>query len=152
MSLAIGTPAPAFALRSQHFEKISLEDLAGTRSMIVFMPYAFTGTCQGELCEIRDNHDRFNASDIRVVAITCNTTNSNAVWAYQEGFQFDILSDFWPHGKVASAYDSFDETYGYAKRTTYILDEENVIADVVASDTLGVPREFTEYETALKLG
>ncbi|MCI0424655.1 MAG: redoxin domain-containing protein [Actinobacteria bacterium] len=149
MSLEVGTSAPDFTLRNQRREKISLEDLKGERSVIVFIPYAFTSTCQGELCEIRDNLHRFNDAGVRVVAITCNTLHSNGVWAEQQGYTFDILSDFWPHGAVARAFDSFDETFGYAKRTTYFLDDQAVITDVVKSDELGVARPFGEYERIL---
>ncbi|HEX9762766.1 MAG TPA: redoxin domain-containing protein, partial [Acidimicrobiia bacterium] len=129
--------------------KVALDDLKGAKSVIVFIPYAFTNTCQGELCEIRDNLHRFNNSNVRVVTITCNTLHSNGMWAEQQGFSFDILSDFWPHGQTATAYDSFDDRFGYAKRTTYFLDEEGVITAVVKSDELGVARSFEEYEAAL---
>ncbi|MCI0543373.1 MAG: redoxin domain-containing protein [Actinobacteria bacterium] len=149
MSLEVGTSAPDFTLRNQRREKISLEDLKGERSVIVFIPYAFTSTCQGELCEIRDNLHRFNDAGVRVVAITCNTLHSNGVWAEQQGYTFDILSDFWPHGAVSRAFDTFDETFGYAKRTTYFLDDQAVITDVVKSDELGVARPFGEYERIL---
>lgn len=149
MSLPVSTPAPELSLRNQHRQVVSLDDLKGSKSMIVFIPYAFTSTCEGELCEIRDNLDRFNESHIRVVAVTCNTHHSNRVWAEQQGFTFDILSDFWPHGETARAYDSFNDAFGYAERTTYFLDEEGVITGVVASDQLGEARPFAEYETLL---
>lgn len=149
MSLPIGTHAPGFSLRNQHRQVVSLDDLKGAKSMIVFIPFAFTSTCQGELCEIQDNLHRFDESDVRVVAITCNTHHSNRVWVEQHGFTFDILSDFWPHGETARAYDSFNETFGYAERTTYFLDNNGVVTGVVASDQLGEARPFTEYETLL---
>lgn len=149
MSLVVGTPAPDFALRNQHRELVSLEDLKGSKATIVFIPFAFTKTCQGELCEIRDNLHRFDDSGVRVMAITCNTFHSNAAWAEQQGYTFDILSDFWPHGETARAYESFNETYGFAERTTYFLDEEGVITGVFASDGIGTARPFAEYEAAL---
>jgi peroxiredoxin (alkyl hydroperoxide reductase subunit C) len=149
MALEAGTPAPPFALRNQRREKVTSDDLKGSKTVLVFIPFAFTSTCQGELCEIRDNLHRFNQSATRVVAITCNTLHSNAAWAEQQGFTFDILSDFWPHGETARAYDSFDENFGYAKRTTYFIDEEGVITSVIKSDELGVPRAFEEYERVL---
>jgi len=149
VSLEVGTTAPEFALRSQRREVVSLHDLRGSKAAIVFIPYAFTQTCQGELCEIRDNLHRFNDSGVRVVAITCNTLHANAAWSEQQGFTFDILSDFWPHGETARAYDSFDDKYGYATRTTYFLDEEGLITGVTASEELGVARPFAAYEAML---
>ena len=152
MGLEVGSKAPPFSLRNQRFEKISLDDFRGSRAAIVFIPFAFTRVCQGELCEIRDSIDLFRDAQVRVVSITCNTPHSNGVWAEQQGFEFDILSDFWPHGEVARSYDAFDEQYGYAKRTTYFLDETGLVTSVVASDELGEARSFEEYESALRRG
>jgi peroxiredoxin len=73
------------------------------------------------------------------------------VWAEQQGFAFPILSDFWPHGKVAASYGCFNETFGYAERSTFFLDSEGVITEIVASDRLDVPRDFDEYSKALGL-
>jgi peroxiredoxin len=149
VTLIVGQTAPDFSLRNQHRDKVGLESLRGTKSTIVFIPFAFTRTCEGELCEIRDNSDLFANSDTKVVAITCNTLHANRVWADQQGFEFDILSDFWPHGEVARDYEAFDENYGYAMRTTYVLDSNLVVTAVITSDELGVARQFFEYEDAL---
>lgn len=148
MALTPGTPAPAFALKNQNREVVSNDDLAGKPWVAVFIPFAFTGVCEGELCQIRDNFDAFG--DTRVVAITCNTLHANGAWAAQQGFQFDILSDFWPHGEVCRAYDTFDEGYGAAKRSTYFVDESGIITGVVASDEVSKPRPFDEYLALLQ--
>ena len=149
MTLQVGTKAPHFELRNQHRAMVSKDDLLGRKSTVVFIPFAFTKTCEGELCEIRDNLHLFDEAGSRVVVITCDTTASNARWAADNGFEFDILSDFWPHGEVARAFDTFNESYGYANRTTYFLDENGTITEVVASGELGVARPFRAYETAL---
>jgi peroxiredoxin (alkyl hydroperoxide reductase subunit C) len=149
MPLEIGTPAPDFTLLNQSREPVSLDDLKGARSVIVFIPFAFTSTCESELCQIRDEYPLFSGAGARVVAITCNTLHANRVWADQQGFQFDILSDWWPHGFVSMAYDTFNEGYGYPERTTYFLDEEGVITEVTKSENLGEARSFDEYRAAL---
>jgi peroxiredoxin len=149
LPLEIGTPAPDFTLLNQNREPVSLDDLKGARSVIVFIPFAFTGTCESELCQIRDEYSLFNDSDTRVVAITCNTLHANRVWSDQQGFQYDILSDFWPHGAVARKYDTFNEGYGYAERTTYFLDEEGTITGLTRSENLGEARDFDDYRAAL---
>lgn len=119
--------------------------------MLVFMPFAFTRTCGSEMCSLRDNLDFLQSKGAKVVVITCDTHNSNRVWAEQQGFTFPILSDFWPHGNVAAAYDSFNEQYGYATRTTYLVDARGVITEVIASEDLRTPRDPAAYEAALGL-
>ena len=110
--------------------------------MIVFMPYPHTRTCESEACEIRDNWAAFEGIDANVVMITTHAVATNRDWGEDNDYPFPILSDYWPHGEVSRAYDTFDETFGYAKRTTYILDSEGVIKDVIASDVLGEARPF----------
>ncbi len=60
-----------------------------------------------------------------------------------------MLSDFWPHGEVATAFGTFDETLGAATRSTYVLDDEGVVRAIVATDSLGTPREYDAYVEAL---
>lgn len=152
MPLEIGTPAPDFTLLNQDREPVSLEDLKGSKSVIVFIPFAFTETCEGELCQIRDESSLFEEAEARVVAITCNTLHANKVWSAQQGFQFDILSDWWPHGATARKYETFNEGYGYPERTTYFLDEDGIITGVSHSDSIGRARPFDEYLAALRPG
>lgn len=151
MTLEVGTRAPDFTLLNQGRRPVSLRDLEGSKSVIVFIPFAFTRTCEGELCQIRDEYALFGEAEAKVVAITCNTLHANRVWAEQQGFQFDILSDFWPHGATAREYDSFNDDRGYAERTTYFLDADGVITDVSRSEELGVARDFDDYRRALNI-
>lgn len=149
MTLAIGTPAPAFTLLNQNRDPVSTDDLNGSKSVIVFIPFAFTRTCEGELCQIRDEYTLFQEAGARIVVITCNALHANRVWAEQQGFEFDILSDWWPHGEVSRAYETFNETYGYSERTTYFLDDDGVITDLIRSDELREARDFGSYRAAL---
>ena len=148
MTLDVGTKAPDFTLLNQNREPVSLDDLRGTKAALVFIPFAFTRTCESELCQIRDEYSVFVDAEARVVAITCNTLHANRVWSEQQGFQFDILSDFWPHGAVSRLYDTFNEGFGYAERTTYFLDPSGVITGVTHSENLGEARDFDAYRTA----
>lgn len=149
MPLEIGSNAPEFTLLNQHREPLSLDDLKGSKSVIVFIPFAFTRTCESELCQIRDEYSLFREAGARVVVITCNTLHANRIWAEQQGFDFDILSDWWPHGEVSRRYETFNETYGFSERTTYFLDEDGVISDITRSDQLGEARDFDDYRMAL---
>ena len=46
----------------------------------------------------------------------------------QEGFDFPLLSDFWPHGATAQAYGVFNEKAGMALRGTFLVDAEGKVA------------------------
>ena len=147
--MMIGSAAPDFTLFNHHREPVSLADLAGKKSLVVFIPFPFTGTCEGELCLIRDRLAELNDLDANVVVVTCDTLPSNAKWAEENGFEFPILSDYWPHGEVTRAYGTFNDKLGVANRSTFVLDEQGIVREIVSTDSLGTPREFEAYVEAL---
>lgn len=149
MSLAIGTAAPDFSLFDQTKNPVSLEDLKGHKALIVFIPFPFTGHCDNEGCQLRDGLTDLADLDARVAVITTHAVPTNAKWATDNDFEFPVLADYWPHGEVAQAYEAFNDITGSANRVTYVLDTEGVIRDVIATDSLGTPREYELYGEAL---
>jgi peroxiredoxin len=101
---ATGDTAPDFTLKDQNADDVTLSSLRGQPVVIVFYPFTFTGVCEGELCEIRDDPGAFERAGAQVLAISCDTRHAQRMWAEQQGFTFPVLSDFWPHGAVAQSY------------------------------------------------
>lgn len=149
MAASVGSPAPDFTLPDTAGEPVSLADLKGRKALVVFMPFPFTGNCDGEACALRDGLADLNDLDASVVVITCTPRFSNAEWAKQNGFEFPVLSDYWPHGAVATAYGAFNDEVGAANRATYVLDADGVVREIIATDSLGITREYDEYLAAL---
>ena len=136
MSLSIGDAAPDFTLKDQDGNDVSLSDLKGKKTLIVFIPFPFTGLCEGELCNIRDSLHLLDRFDANVISITCDTRPANKAWADSQEFGFRILSDFWPHGATAQAFGCFNEKTGSAWRATYVLDADGIVRDIIATDSL----------------
>lgn len=128
---------------------MSLDDLKGSKSVIVFIPFAFTRTCESELCQIRDEYSMFDEADAQVVAITCNTLHANKVWSDQQGFQFDTMGPPVGENEGLVLARHRNEGYGYPERTTYFLDDDAVITQVTRSDRLGEARDFEVYRGVL---
>jgi len=149
MSVEIGAPAPTFSLRDPDKEIVSLGDFEGRKTLVVFIPFPFTGNCETELCTLRDHLADLNDLGANVVAITCDTPFANGAWSRLNGFGFPVLSDFWPHGDVCRAYGVFNEATGSANRSTFVLDAGGVVREIIATDSLGVIREYDAYVEAL---
>lgn len=150
MAVAPGQPAPEFTLKDQAGNDVSLSDYKGKQPVVlVFYPFTFTGVCQGELCEIRDDPSTFDSAGAAVLAISCDTRHAQAQWAEQQGFTFPVLSDFWPHGEVAKAYGVFNEQLGCANRASFVIDKDGIVRATFASANLATPRAREEYEAAL---
>ncbi len=149
MTLAVGTPAPDFTLVDQNKDEVSLDSLKGSKALVVFIPFPFTGHCDNEACQLRDGLGELSELDAKVVVITTHAVPTNAKWAEENGFTFPVLADYWPHGTVTQAYDAFNDATGSANRVTYVLDADGVIREVIATDSLGTPREYELYGEAL---
>ncbi len=148
MALEVGTVAPDFTLRNQFGEDVSLSDFRGKKVVVMFYPFAFTGICTGELCEIRDRQMDFDNDDTVTLSISCDSTATLKAFAEVEGLTHRLLSDFWPHGEVSRAYGAFWEETGFATRATYVLDRDGVIRWSVVNGP-GEARSSDDYAEAL---
>ncbi len=148
-AVEVGSPAPDFTLKNQHGQDVTLSQLRGRNVVVLFYPFAFSGICTGELCEIRDNLSAFNDADAEVLAISCDPMFSLRAWSDQDGYTFSLLSDFWPHGEVARAYGIFQEGPGAAARGTYVIDREGIVRWKIENG-LGDARELNGYLQALQ--
>ena len=128
MSLSVGDRAPEFSLPDQDKQVVSLADLRGTPVLLVFYPFAFSGICTGELCQLRDELAAYTDAGVRVLAISTDPVFSLKAFKAQENLEFPLLSDFWPHGEVAKAYGVFNEKAGMAVRGTFLVDAEGTVA------------------------
>lgn len=150
MPAEIGQHAPNFTLKDQNGNDVSLHDYRGQKAVaLVFYPFTFTGVCEGELCRLRDDYSEFEQAGVQVLAVSCDSRHAQRVWAEQQGYNFPVLSDFWPHGAVAKAYGVFNEDLGCAIRATFLIDRDGVIADEFRTDSLGEARAASRYTEAL---
>ncbi|NGN94022.1 peroxiredoxin [Nocardioides sp. KC13] len=126
--LEIGGPAPDFTLRDQFGADVTLSDFHGKKAVaIFFFPFAFSGVCTGEMSGLRDRLDEFVTFDTEVLAISCDPVYAIRQFADTDRLNFPVLSDFWPHGDVAKAYDVFNERTGAPLRSSYIVDKSGVV-------------------------
>jgi peroxiredoxin len=150
MTIEIGHEAPDFELKDQNGDAVKLSSFRDDKAVaLVFYPFTFTGVCEGELCALRDDFSEFESQGVQVLAVSCDSRHAQRVWAEQNGYQFPVLSDFWPHGAVAKSYGVFNEALGCANRATFVIDKDGKVVDTFASPDLGTPREQSSYKAAL---
>jgi peroxiredoxin len=127
MPLEVGTQAPDFTLKDYNNEQVTLSSFRGKPVLIVFYPLAFSGICQSELCQLRDDFAPFTDAGVQVLGISVDSPYALKSWAQQQGYDFPLLSDRWPTGEVAKAYGVFNEVAGIANRGTFLVDAEGII-------------------------
>ncbi|PZS15656.1 MAG: peroxiredoxin [Pseudonocardiales bacterium] len=126
--IAVGDEAPDFTLRDQNNEEVTLSSFRGSRAaLVVFYPLAFTGICTGELREVRDDLPSYQNDDVQVMTVSVDSPYAHKVFSEREGYDFPLLSDFWPHGAVARTYGVFNEVTGFANRGTFLVDKSGIV-------------------------
>ena len=148
MSLSVGDAAPQFSLPDQDKQVVSLDELRGTPVLLVFYPFAFSGICTGELCQLRDELAAYTDAGVKVLAISTDPVFSLKAFKEKEGFDFPLLSDFWPHGTAARAYGVFNEKAGMALRATFLVDGEGGVRFAQVNPP-GDVREQSEWKAAV---
>ncbi|MGZ6827806.1 MAG: peroxiredoxin [Mycobacteriales bacterium] len=145
----VGDEAPDFELQDQDRNSVRLSSFRGSKNVVVvFYPLAFTGVCQGELCAIRDEIADFSNDDVQTLAISVDSGPVHAKWAAEQGYDFPLLADFWPHGAVARDYGVFNEDIGLAVRGTFIVDKQGKVAYKVVN-AIPDARDQDEYKKVL---
>lgn len=120
----IGVEAPDFTLKDQNNQEVTLSSFRGDKNvLLVFYPYAFSGICTGELCQLRDELPTYENAGVQVLGVSVDHVFSLKAWSNQEGYKFPLLSDFWPHGDVARRYGVFNADRGMALRGTFLVDK-----------------------------
>ena len=128
MAPEVGTQAPDFTLSDQNKQSVTLSSLRGEKAaLVVFYPFAFSGVCTGELNEIRDDLATFQNDDVQILPVSVDHPFTLKAWADDRGYGFPLLSDFWPHGKVAQDYGVFNADAGFALRGTFLVDKTGTV-------------------------
>jgi peroxiredoxin len=151
MVIEVGATAPDFELKDNHGRTVRLSDFRGADGrnvLLVFYPFAFTGVCTGELRALADELPSFVNDTTQLLAVSNDSIHTLRVFGEQEGLEFPLLSDFWPHGEASRAYGVFDEDKGCAVRGTYLIDTEGVVRWSVVN-ALPDARDTARYVEAL---
>jgi peroxiredoxin len=148
-ALRVGDTAPDFDLRDQHGQPFKLSAMRGQRRVVVvFYPWAFSSVCSTELDDIRDAWPMFSSHEVEVVGLSCDPTYALRAFSDTHNIEFPLLSDFWPHGAVSSAYGVFDPDLGCARRSTFIIDRDGAVAWQV-HNAMPDARNLHEYAEVL---
>ena len=144
MAIEVGQAAPDFTLVNENNEKVTLSEMKGTPVVLVFFPFAFSGNCTNEMCEIRDNYDSWMEKGAKVYAISRDSRFALGAFKEKEGFKHSTLADM--KGEVATKYGVWNETVGCAERATFVIGKDGKVAYAIHN---GIPnvRDHSEVES-----
>lgn len=144
MTLEVGAKAPEIKYITVDGDEESTLT-SGKETWVIFIPFAFTGVCESELCDMRDNPNNYITDTRDAIIVSCDSSPAQKAWAESIGFKGSLVSDFNPHGKIAQSYDNFNDHLGCANRVSFLVGTDGKIAKVNAASELGKSRDLAQY-------
>ena len=124
-TINIGNKALDFTLYDHNEKPFKLSDFKGKKVLLSFHPLAWTPVCAKQMLTLEKNKKKFDETNTISVGISVDPTPSKKAWAKELSIKNTrLLSDFWPHGKVAQQYDIFRVEDGISERANIIIDED----------------------------
>jgi peroxiredoxin len=153
-TLKVGDTAPDFTLPyatrdSVARDSVTLSAIEGKRNVVLaFYPADWSGGCTKEVCTIRDNFSQLGGANADVIGLSGDYVFSHFEWAKHHNLPFRLASDH--NHAVAKKYGSYNEQYGFNRRTVFVVDKAGKIAYI---DMAYSPRDsvsFNKLQVALK--
>jgi peroxiredoxin len=116
-----GAAAPDFALSDQDGETVSLQDLEGQYSVLVFYPLDFSPICTDQLSVYQEVLPELEARGVKLYGISVDSAFAHKAFQNQLGVSIPLLSDFQPRGEVAKAYGAYIDERGHNQRALVLI-------------------------------
>jgi peroxiredoxin Q/BCP len=135
MNLQPGDAAPNFTALNQRGESVSLSDFRGKKVVIYFYPKDDTPGCTAQACNLRDNYSDLQQAGYEVIGVSGDGVKSHDKFANKYELPFTLVAD--EDKAINEAYGVWKEksmygrTYMGTARTTFVIDEEGIITDVI---------------------
>ncbi|MBC8199037.1 MAG: peroxiredoxin [Desulfobacterales bacterium] len=141
LKVKIGDRAPDFSLPAVSGGKIFLSRYLGKKNVVIsFVPAAWTPVCSDQWPGYNIVKGLFNKNDAILLGITVDNIPTLFAWTNQMGdLWFPVLSDFWPHGRVADTYGVL-RSDGVTERALFIIDKKGIIRYIDVHDINKRPR------------
>jgi peroxiredoxin len=135
LKVKVGDPAPDFTLASVSGEKVTLSQYRGKKNVVLsFVPAAWTPVCSDQWPGYNIVKDLFDRNDATLLGITVDNIPTLYAWTNQMGkLWFPVLSDFYPHGRVAATYGVL-RSDGTSERALFVIDKKGVIRYIDVHD------------------
>ena len=134
-ALKVGDSAPDFALKNADGQlvRLSEEIRKNAYTIVAFFPAAFSPVCTNEMNVFEEALDEFRNLSAGIIAISADNAYSLREFVDRNGLEFPVVSDFYPHGKIASAFGVLGEE-GMADRALFIVDQDRRVRYSYVSD------------------
>jgi peroxiredoxin len=129
--IKVGENFGDFSLKNQKNISINTAELKDKKVLLSFHPLAWTNICALQMQSLEENYETFNKLNTVALGLSVDSVPCKKAWADSLGIEkLDLLSDFWPHGRIASRLGIFINEFGFSERANIILDEQRKVVFV----------------------
>ena len=126
-TLAPGTVAPDFTLRSTPDQSVSLSEFRGQPVVLVFYPEDWSPVCSDQLGLYQELLPEFQRLGAELVGISVDGIWSHLAFAKDRNLHFPLLADFEPKGEVSRRYQVYRSSDGTSERALYVIDSDGIV-------------------------
>jgi glutaredoxin-dependent peroxiredoxin len=148
----LGQKVPEFSLPDADKKTRSLSEFTRQGTVLLaFFPFAFSGTCDKEMCTFRDGFGTLQGAGSQLVGVSVDSSYSLKAFAQTYNLQFPLLSDF--NKKVTKLYGVLQDPWvglgykGVAKRAVMVVDNRGILRYRWVTD---VPSDEPPYGEVVK--
>lgn len=134
-TLQAGDKAPNFSAQDQDGNTHELQNYKGKKLVLFFYPKASTPGCTAEACNLRDNFSELQKQGYALLGVSADSAKRQQNFKNKYDLPFPLLAD--ESKEVLKAYGvwglkkNFGREYEGIFRTTFIIDEEGIIKEVI---------------------
>jgi peroxiredoxin len=122
-----GAPAPDFTLPDQNGKQVSLGDLRGQTSVLVFYPLDFSPVCTDQLNVYQEVLPELEAAGAKLYGISVDSAFCHKAFRRHLGIDIPLLADFEPKGEVGRKYGVYLEDRGHNARALVMIGPDAVV-------------------------
>ncbi len=133
--LKIGDKVTNFVGVDQNGKELKLSDYDRKKLIIFFYPKASTPGCTAEVCSLRDGYELLKEKGYKLLGISADSINKQAKFALRNNLPFPLIAD--EDKKIIQLFGVWDKknfmgkTFDGILRTTFILDENQVVTHII---------------------
>lgn len=148
----VGKKAPAFKLKDQNNNTVSLSDFTGKNVILYFYPKDNTSGCTAEACNFRDDFPKFDNLNAVILGVSPDSVESHKKFAEKYNLKFSLLSD--EKKSVLEKYEVWKEKSMYGRkymgveRSTFVIGSDGKIKKIIRK--VKVPDHNKELLESLK--
>jgi peroxiredoxin len=123
-----GSPSPDFTLRDQDGSDVTLADLKGQRTLLVFYPLDFSPVCSDQLSIYQELIDDFESKGVKLYGVSVDSAFCHKAFQDKLNLTMPLLADFEPKGAVAKAFGVYNDEHGISNRALFLIEGDGTVS------------------------